>query len=46
MKQLSLFDTDKETVKITKPIRLIEFFAGYGSQAMAIYGNEKTGSKL
>lgn len=36
MKQLSLFDTDKETVKITKPIRLIELFAGYGSQAMAM----------
>lgn len=36
MKQLSLFDTDKETIKITKPIRLIELFAGYGSQAMAM----------
>ena len=36
MKQLSLFDSDKETVKITKPIRLIELFAGYGSQAMAM----------
>lgn len=31
--QLSLFE--KQKYKITKPIRLIELFAGYGSQAMA-----------
>lgn len=34
--QLSLFDINKKDVEITKPIRLIELFAGYGSQAMAM----------
>ena len=34
--QLSLFDVNKKDVEITKPIRLIELFAGYGSQAMAM----------
>lgn len=34
--QLSLFDLTKPMVKIDKPIRLIEFFAGYGSQSMAL----------
>lgn len=35
--QINIFDIicDKE-FKITKPIRLIEFFAGYGSQALAL----------
>ena len=33
--QLSLFG-EKEVFKITKPIRLIEIFAGVGSQAMAL----------
>ncbi len=33
--QMSFFD-GKENFKITKPIRLIEFFAGYGSQAKAL----------
>lgn len=32
----TLFDNLYEDVKITKPIRLIELFAGYGSQAMAL----------
>ena len=32
----TLFDDLYEDVKITKPIRLIELFAGYGSQAMAL----------
>lgn len=33
--QISLYDIEYEKYKITKPIRLIEFFAGYGSQALA-----------
>lgn len=34
--QLDLFSVTREPIKITKPIRLIELFAGYGSQAMAL----------
>lgn len=34
--QLSFFDTDKTPLKITKPIRLIELFAGIGAQAKAL----------
>lgn len=34
--QLNLYDIEYEKFKITKPIRLIEFFAGYGSQALAL----------
>ena len=34
--QLSMFDLTMEEFKITKPIRLIELFAGVGSQAMAL----------
>lgn len=34
--QLTIFDEQCEEVKITKPIRLIELFSGYGSQAMAL----------
>lgn len=34
--QMSLFDFTREPINITKPIRLIELFAGYGSQAMAL----------
>lgn len=37
--QMSLFDIwggDTPTMTIDKPIRLIEFFAGYGSQALAL----------
>lgn len=34
--QLSLFGNEKEVFKITRPIRLIELFAGVGSQAMAL----------
>ena len=34
--QMSLFDFTREPIRITKPIRLIELFAGYGSQAMAL----------
>ena len=33
---LSIFDILYHKYKITKPIRLIEFFAGYGSQALAL----------
>lgn len=33
---LSIFDMLYPKYKITKPIRLIEFFAGYGSQALAL----------
>lgn len=34
--QISLFDFTREPISITKHIRLIELFAGYGSQAMAL----------
>lgn len=34
--QMSIFDYIREPIKITKPIRLIELFAGYGSQTMAL----------
>ena len=34
--QLDLFSAIKQPYKITKPIRLIELFAGVGSQAMAL----------
>ena len=34
--QISMFDIMRESIRITKPIRLIELFAGYGSQAMAL----------
>lgn len=34
--QINMFDIGKVPIKITKPIRLIELFAGYGSQAMAL----------
>ena len=36
MENLSLFDYDKVPLKIDKPIRLIELFAGIGSQAKAL----------
>ena len=36
MDQISIFDMMYETYKITKPVRLLEIFAGYGSQAMAL----------
>lgn len=36
MQQMSIFDYLNEKYKITKPIRLIELFAGYGSQALAL----------
>lgn len=34
--QLSIFDIAYPKYKITKPIRLIELFSGYGSQALAL----------
>ena len=34
--QLNIFDFLYPNYKITKPIRLIELFAGYGSQALAL----------
>lgn len=34
--QLSIFDFVRQPISIEKPIRLIELFAGYGSQAMAL----------
>lgn len=34
--QMTIFDLTSEPISITKPIRLIELFAGYGSQAMAL----------
>lgn len=33
---MNIFDFTREPISITKPIRLIELFAGYGSQAMAL----------
>ena len=36
MEQLSIFDDVLQEYKLTKPIRLIECFAGYGSQALAL----------
>ena len=36
MDQISLFDIWYETYKVDKPVRLIELFAGVGSQAMAL----------
>lgn len=36
MHQLDIFELTKEHYKITKPIRLIELFAGIGSQAQAL----------
>lgn len=41
--QMSIFDFTREPISITKPIRLIELFAGYGSQAMAL---KKIGAKF
>lgn len=41
--QISIFDIMYEPVRIKKPIRLIELFAGYGSQAMAL---ERIGAKF
>lgn len=34
--QTTIFDLMYEPFKITKPIKLIEFFGGYGSQALAL----------
>lgn len=36
MDQFSIFDFTREELNIDKPIRLIELFSGYGSQAMAL----------
>ena len=36
MEQITLWDLTKPKFSITKPIRLLEFFAGYGSQSMAL----------
>lgn len=36
MEQINIFDCLFPTFKIDKPIRLIELFAGIGSQAMAL----------
>ena len=41
--QITLFDLTREPISVTKPIRLIELFAGYGSQAMAL---ERIGAKF
>lgn len=41
--QLTIFDELCDKFSITKPIRLIELFAGYGSQAMAL---KRTGAKF
>ena len=34
--QMSMFDFTRPMVNVDKPIKLIELFAGYGSQAMAL----------
>lgn len=41
--QLTIFDELCDKFSITKPIRLIELFAGYGSQAMAL---KRVGAKF
>ena len=41
--QMNIFDYTRKPISITKPIRLIELFAGYGSQAMAL---ERIGAKF
>ena len=41
--KMSIFDYTMPMIQITKPIRLIELFAGYGSQAMAL---ERMGVKF
>ena len=41
--QLTIFDELCDKFSITKPIRLIELFAGYGSQAMAL---KRAGAKF
>lgn len=33
---MNLFDWDKPSLKIRKPIRLIELFAGIGAQAIVV----------
>ena len=42
-RQLTIFDELCDKFSITKPIRLIELFAGYGSQAMAL---KRAGAKF
>lgn len=34
--QFSIFDYMRQPFKIDKPIRMVELFAGYGSQSMAM----------
>ncbi len=42
--QINIFDfTCDKDFKITKPIRLIELFAGYGSQTLTTSGGEDVG---
>ena len=41
--QMNIFDYTRKPISITKPIRLIELFAGYGSQSMAL---ERIGAKF
>lgn len=36
MQQLDIFDFIQDQITIDKPIRLIELFGGYGSQALAL----------
>ena len=36
MEQLSIFDFTREPFRIDKPVRMVELFAGYGSQALAM----------
>ena len=41
--QTNIFDFLRPEIKISKPIRLIELFGGYGSQAMAL---KRIGARL
>ena len=41
--QFSIFDYMRQPFKVDKPIRIIEVFAGYGSQSMAL---ERLGARL
>lgn len=41
--QMSIFDMMYQPIEVTKPIRLIELFAGYGSQFLAL---KRIGAKV
>ena len=44
--QMSIFDMIREPIRITKPIRLIELFAGYGSQCDTVISDNGIAANL